>query len=241
LESIHRLSVVVPCCNEQANLQRFPTEVIAPLKALAPEFELVLVDDGSRDATRQRIETLMEEFPGLVRKVVHGSNRGLGAALTSGFAIARGDAILTLDADLTFSPAEVPNLLKAYSVGVDCVMGSPFRGKMQGVALHRRILSHGVNTIYKSLLNRPLTSVSSLFRLYRASVLKKLDLSCTSFDINAEILLGLIAHGANVVEVPATLGVRRDGVSKIRTAREIKNHLKMFARILTWKASLKSL
>ncbi len=230
----------MPCCNEQANLQRFPSEVVEPLRALVPEFELVLVDDGSRDGTLRRIDALIAEFPSAVRKVVHGANRGLGAALASGFAVATGDAILTLDADLTFSPTEVPVLLKAYGLGVDCVMGSPIKGKMRGVPLYRRVLSHGVNAIYKSLLNRPFTGVSSLFRLYRAAVLKKLDLSCASFDINAEILLTLLAHGANVVEVPATLGVRRDGVSKIRTSREIKNHLKMFLRILKWKASLKS-
>jgi hypothetical protein len=148
--------------------------------------------------------------------------------------------VLTLDADLTFSPSEVPVLIAAYGLGVDCVMGSPIIGRMRGVPVVRRLLSHGVNAIYKSLLNRSFTGISSLFRLYRASVLKKLDLSCTSFDINAEILFGILAQGGNVVEVPATLGVRQSGVSKIKTSREIKNHLKMFSRILQWKASLKS-
>jgi glycosyltransferase involved in cell wall biosynthesis len=240
LQPIQRLSVVIPCCNERENLARVPAEVIAPLRKLAPEFELILVDDGSRDGTREKIDELIAQFPSLVRKVVHGANRGLGAALASGFAIASGDAILTLDADLTFSPAEAPRLLNAYGPGVDCVMGSPIIGRMRGVSLHRRFFSVGVNTIYKTLLGRPFTGVSSLFRLYRAAVIKKLDLSCTSFDINAEILFGLLAHGANVVEVPATLGARVSGVSKINTPREIKNHLKMFLRILQWKASLKS-
>ncbi len=170
-----------------------------------------------------------------IRICQHAENRGLGASVRTGISNSSGDAILTLDADLTFHPRDFSQVFAAFTNDVDCVMGSPFLGKMKGVSAFRRLLSWGVNFIYRVLLGKPFTAVSSIFRLYRASAIKALHLTCDSFDINAEILLKLLASNARVVEVPVTLERRMYGVSKINTVREIKNHLKMFMRILLWK------
>ncbi len=166
----------------------------------------------------------------------HPSNQGLGAAIRTGFAAARGDAILTLDSDLTFHPDQIPLLLSAYP-DADAVFGSPLKGKMTDVPLIRRILSHGVNLIYRALLGQRLTSVSSVFRLYRKEALIGLGLRSTSFDINAEIAAKLVFSGARIVEVGTVLTVRERGVSKIRIGREIGNHLRMFAKIISWRLS----
>jgi dolichol-phosphate mannosyltransferase len=109
---------------------------------------------------------------------------------------------------------------------------------MRSVSLWRRVLSHGVNMIYKGLLGISFTSTSSLFRLYRTAALKKLDLKSVNFDINAEILLKILKNGGRAVEVPVTLTVRRYGQSKINTLREIKNHLKIFTAIFRWRTGL---
>lgn len=229
-----KLSVVIPCFNEEANLRRFPDEVFAPLEKTGPELEVVLVDDGSRDATFTEMAALGKRFR-FVKVFRHAKNLGLGAALKTGFSLSTGDAILALDGDLTFHPNQVPALLAAYGPGVDCVMGSPFLGSVRDVHPVRLFLSRSVNSIYRAMLGRRLSSVSAIFRLYRASKLKSLALSSTSFDINAEILFKLLAADADVVEVPVALGRRTHGVSKINTPREVRNHLRMFVRILKWK------
>jgi glycosyltransferase involved in cell wall biosynthesis len=192
------------------------------------------VDDGSTDRTAARLRELASRHRHVLL-LVHERNEGLGAALRSGFAQCEGDAVLTLDADLTFSPSEVKRLLNAFDDDVACVLGSPLKGRMEGVSALRAAMSHAVNAIYRVLLGRPVTSASSIFRLYRSSALTNLTLTSRSFDINAEILLKILQKGGHVREVPATLGRRRAGVSKIRFGREIKNHLFLFARILAWR------
>ncbi len=198
------------------------------------------MDDGSRDSTYPSLTALQHQNPSLV-VIHHPDNQGLGAALRTGFNRATGDAVLTLDGDLTFHPRQFPALLKAYEEGADCVLGSPLKGHLENVSLLRSALSHAVNFIYGILLGRPVTSASSIFRLYRATILKALPLESVSFDINAEILFHFIQRGKVVREVPATLTVRTQGVSKINFSREIFNHLKMFARIIGWRMVPKAL
>jgi glycosyltransferase involved in cell wall biosynthesis len=161
-------------------------------------------------------------------------------ALRTGIANAQGDALLTLDADLTFHPGEAQKLIAAYRDGVDCVAGSPLLGEMEHVPLVRRFLSHGVNFLYRLVFGRRLTAASSVFRLYRVSRLRHLKLMSESFDINAEIVFKLIQEGAQIVEVPATLLVRTGGVSKISTWREIKNHVRLLWRALLWRLGFSS-
>ncbi len=180
------------------------------------------------------MEQIKRKFPSTVI-CRHEHNRGLGIALRTGFANATGDAILTLDADLTFPPSDGVAMIEAYDDGIDCVLGSPFEGKTEDVNPFRWVLSSIVNKIYSALLGANVTSASSIFRLYRASTLKSLSLQCQSFDINAEILFKILAGGGQVVEIPVTLGKRMHGVSKINVLREIKNHFKMFNLILQWK------
>jgi dolichol-phosphate mannosyltransferase len=233
-----RLSVILPCFNEADNIPLWEAELFPVLDRLPFSSECVIVDDGSSDGTFAAAERLAGRRPG-IKVVRHEKNRGLGAAIRTGLSAAEGELVLTLDSDLTFSPSLLPSLLEALAPGVDCVCASPFLGRFQGVDIQRRILSAGVNEIYRILLGRPLTAVSSLCRLYRAETLRRLTLDSESFDINAEIIFELLAKGADVREVPAALSVRKFGVSKIRVSREIRNHLLMFARILLWRAKVR--
>ena len=230
---VRELSVVVPCCNEIGNLSRYPDELFGELSRLSIPTQVVFVDDGSTDGTPSGLERFASR-PG-VTILRHERNRGLGAALRTGFSACAGDAIVALDADLTFHPKEIPALLSAYTSGVDIVIGSPFRGRMAGVHPVRRALSASVNGIYRFLLGAHITATSSIFRLYRTEALQRLSLVSEGFDINAEILVKTLRGGGRVVEVPVTLGRRTAGVSKINVRREIRNHLRMLARIALWK------
>jgi len=234
LNPIKKLSIVVPCFNEEDNVPRFAIELFEPIAKFVPETEFIFVDDGSSDKTVKLLSELCRPRPN-TKLVQHERNKGLGAAVRTGIDASTGDAILTLDADLTFHPGEFQNLYRAYADGVDCVMGSPLLGQMERVPLIRRVLSHGVNLAYCLLLGRKITATSSLFRLYRAASVKALTLTSNGFDINAEIVIKLIQMGAVVKEVPATLLTRTGGVSKISTSREIKNHIKLLTKVFIWR------
>lgn len=232
---ISKLSVVIPCCNEAENLRRFEGELFPVLAAFPFPTEYILIDDGSVDPTFDEMEKLKTKAH--VKIARHQMNLGLGMALQSGFALADGDAILTLDADLTFHPSEIETLLAGYAPEVAAVFGSPLLGRMEGVNFFRKILSQGVNIVYRILLSKPITSASSIFRLYRADKLQGLNLTSASFDINAEITYKLIGAKGLIKEVPVTLGRRVYGRSKINVFREIKNHLRIFWKIVGWRFS----
>jgi dolichol-phosphate mannosyltransferase len=230
-----KLSVILPCFNEAENVPLWERELFPVLEGLPFPSECLVVDDGSADNTRAAAEALAQRRSS-VRVLRHERNRGLGAAVRTGIAAARGDAILTLDSDLTFPPAIIPAMVQAFEPPVACVCASPFLGHFEGVDLSRRILSHGVNMIYRVALGQPLTAVSSICRIYRTDAVRALPLASDSFDINAEIIFHLLRVGAVIREVASPLSVRRYGVSKISTGREIRNHFRMFARIALWRA-----
>lgn len=231
--AIRVLSVVIPCFNEAGEIQRFEDELFPALQALQIDFECIFVDDGSTDATPAGLKRTAARFP-FAKIVTHPSNLGLGRALRSGFDVARGDAVLTLDADLTFHPRDIKRLVAAFEPDVSCVAGSPTLGRFQGVSWHRLAMSRAVNALYRLALGGSVTAASSIFRLYRRADLDALNLRSNHFDINAEILVKLLRRKAVVREVPVTLGVRTSGTSKIDVRRETVNHLSLLWRIF-WR------
>ena len=228
------LSVVVPCCNEEASVARFSSELYPALDALGVSYEVVAVDYGSTDGTRQALASLAREKP--LTLVVHETNRGLGAALRSGFAAARGEWVAALDADLTFAPADVARLLaRQRETGADLVGGSPFldRACAAAVPLVRRLPSALLNAFYRGLISTKLTAYTPMFRLYRRAALSKLDLKSEGFEISAEIAARFVRRGLKVAEVPAALTTRRAGASKLRRWRELKRHAALILRLIT--------
>src|SRR5579863_2858897 len=125
-DEVKELSIILPCFNEEDNVSRFESEVFAHFNRLALRCEYIIVDDGSTDQTFEKAQKLARSNPN-IRILKHATNQGLGAALRTGFAAATGDAILTLDSDLTFDVQEADRLLKVYEPNVDCVSGSPIR------------------------------------------------------------------------------------------------------------------
>lgn len=241
-QKMAKLSIIISCFNEAENVKRFEKELIPVLEALKKmSFELVLVDDGSADNTVEEINNLIKKDK-RVKLVKHPRNLGLGAGLRTGIANVSGDLTVFLDADLTFHPREIPKLLERFNKGdVDCVIGSHFGegGKLEDVPFYRIFLSKGVNILYSILFGRKISTVSSIFRLYKTEQLKELNLTSKKFDINAEILFKLIQNKRRIAEVPVTLTTRRYGVSKLNNLQEIKNHLKLLAKVLLWRLRIK--
>lgn len=231
------ISIIIPAYNEYKNILRFPLELLPFLRTLPEPFELITVNDGSTDNTLAACEELRKEHPNTTI-VSHPCNLGLGESLKTGFANAKGDIIVTIDADLTFSPEDIPLLYKKWQeTNADCVIGSHFltASGFQDIKWHRQFLSKTLNSIYRLIFDKNITAISSIFRLYKRSAIENLILSSKGFTINAEMLFKLIKQNAAIVEVPVILSVRKFGVSKLRTFQETCNHLSLLGKILFWK------
>jgi dolichol-phosphate mannosyltransferase len=227
------LSIVFPAFNEAANLRRFTDEVFPVLDALGRSYEIVIVDDGSVDETAE-VATGLRAPARLVR---HSRNQGLGAALRTGFSEAKGDLVITMDTDLTFSPTLVPELLARWDRGdVDVVSGSPrLAGYASDIPSYRIVVSRLSTLVYSAILGTHVTSVSPIFRLYRRVDLAALDLRAVGFDINVEILYGLLRNGKRLAEIPAPLTQRIHGQSNLDYYREMRRHLRLVGRMVSWK------
>ncbi|HZZ83569.1 MAG TPA: glycosyltransferase family 2 protein [Anaeromyxobacteraceae bacterium] len=227
------LSIIFPAFNEAESLKRYPAEVIPVFDALGCDYEVIIVDDGSQDETAAVASALGPR----VRLVRHERNRGLGAALCTGLAAAKGELVVTLDSDLTFSPHLVKILLERHAHGdVDVVSGSP---KLAGFAPEipgwRIFVSKSASFVYSVILGQKITAVSPILRLYRRSDLAALPLKATGFDINAEILFLLVQRGKRIAEVPAPLTQRLHGESKLDYSREMRRHVRLIGRMLAWR------
>jgi len=229
------LTIVFAAFNEAPNIRRFEAEVLPVFEELGQPYEILIMDDGSTDETA----ALASRLPGPVRLLRHDQNLGLGASLRTAFREVRGDIVVTMDADLTFEPRLVLPLLARFSKGdVDVVSGSPQRaGYGREIPTYRILVSRLATLFYSAVLGQRLTAVSPILRLYRARDLADLPLQARGFEINAEILFGLIRRGKRVAEIPAPLTQRIHGQSKLDYRREIRRHLALAVRMLAWRAT----
>lgn len=228
------LSIVIPCFNEEGSLSRYETELLPELAGLGLPWQLVLVDDGSQDGTAAAIAALCKRHPE-IKAAAHEKNRGLGAALRTGFLAAIGEWIATLDADLTFHPRQIKDLLKKQKeTGADLVGGSPYLTAegMKDVPWVRRLPSLMINSFYRGLFDPGFLSYTPVFRLYSAATLRNLTLASEGFEINAEIAVRFWLAERKLAEVPVVLETRREGVSKLNRFRELRRHARLIPRLL---------
>jgi dolichol-phosphate mannosyltransferase len=227
------LSIAVPCFNEADGIENLKRVLSSTAESLGSEIEILAVNDGSTDTTQAQLQQWANEEPRL-SVLSHEKNKGLGAALRTALAEARGEWLVFLDADLTFHPDLIADLLKERDrQEADCVSGSPLLDGMAEVPLVRKMPSLLLNAFYRGLLSRRLTSFTPMFRLYRTTDLQALELRSNGFEISVEILAGLLKAGKKIVEIPASLTTRITGESKLRRWRELANHGRLVLRLLS--------
>jgi len=239
------LSIIVPCYNEVENISKVKRElwpVVAEL-AGAGSVEVVFVDDGSRDGTWQALNDAFGHslVPGVaVRFERHAVNRGLGAALRTGFAAAHGQVVVTTDSDGTYKFTEIPALLSCLTPGIGIVTASPYhpKGGVAGVPSYRLILSRGSSTIYRFLVNWHVYTYTSLFRAYRRTVIEQVPFESDGYLAGTELLVNGMLMGFRVVEYPAVLHSRVLGTSKAKLARTILAHLKFQTQVFLRRLNL---
>jgi glycosyltransferase involved in cell wall biosynthesis len=200
------VSVILPVVNEAENLSALIPRLIALLDRERLTHEIVVVDGASSDGTRETAEALGA-------RVVAERRRGYAGALETGIAEARGDYVLTLDADQSHDPDFIVKMWRART-RADIVIAS--RYALGGVAYSgfvRRFTSWLLNVVLRRMLSMPVRDLSSGYRLYRREVLANLELTATNFEVLEEILVKAYASGFSVVEVPFTYFPRGAGRS----------------------------
>jgi dolichol-phosphate mannosyltransferase len=222
------VSVVIPAYNEEDNITTTIARVRQVLESLGGDWEIIVVDDGSTDCTLEMANQIAAKDP-RIRPISYTPNAGRGRALRTGFARAKGDIVVSTDADLSYEPKYILNLTNELKndASIDLVIASPYMkgGRTEGVPLGRLLISKIGNRILSLAMDGNIKTITGIFRAYRRSVLESLELESEGKEIHLEILSRAVAVGYKVKEVPVVLTGREKGRSKFRFRGTIVSHL----------------
>ena len=206
---VKKITIVVPAYNEGIIIEDTVYKVTQFLENLSDKYpwELILVDDGSKDNTGMIMDQLALTNDKM-RVYHHRKNFGIGMALKTGFKNASGDIIITLDADLSYSTEHIPRLIQRMEeTDADIVSASCYApgGKVENVPFKRAVMSRIGNMLLSRAIGGNVTVVTCLVMAYKADAIKSLDLLSDDKDLSPEILYKAITLGLRIEEIPATL------------------------------------
>ncbi len=231
-----KVTLVIPAYNEAEGVAQTADRLRPVLDQLAAAYdvEVIFVDDGSKDETQA---LLTAQFAGdaRVKIVPHGVNRGLGAAIRTGFASSTGDIIVTTDFDGTYAFSTIPAILAQLERdNVDIVTASPYhpQGGVKGVPRYRLLFSFGASLLYRLLVSWRIHTWTALFRAYRRPVIETIAFESDDFLAGTELLVYALQAGFTVSEYPTVLRQRSFGQSSIKIARVTMAHLRFQGRLL---------
>jgi glycosyltransferase involved in cell wall biosynthesis len=224
------ISVVLPAYNEEPNVAQAIAQAVAAMQHIGADYEIIVVDDGSRDNTAVVVEGLVPSTPGL-RLVRHPVNRGYGGALRSGFAAATKEWILLNASDNQFDMSEVTRFLPLMP-GNDLVCG--YRAQRQDPAI-RRLNAFGWNLTVRLLFGYLTRDIDCGFKVFRRSVLERVTLTSSGAMVDTELLAGARARGYRVAEVPVSHFPRRQGHA---TGANLRVILRAFGDLFAFRRRL---
>jgi len=216
-----QLSLVFPVCDEVDNLDALVENSIEIATRLGLSFEIVIVDDGSRDGSSERIDVLCAQ-DARVHSLRHASNRGYGAALRSGLGFARGRLVFFSDADLQFDLAEIEKLLE-HTDRFDIVAGyrSPRRDPWP-----RTVIAFVWGVLVRVLFDLRVRDIDCAFKVFHRRVLEEIPIASLGAFVNTEILARALAAGYRIHQVPVTHRRRRFGTQSGARPRVIVHALR---------------
>jgi glycosyltransferase involved in cell wall biosynthesis len=203
------ISIVLPCYNEESILQQNLDAVISFLNIRNEKYrwEIVVINDGSKDKTGE-IANDFEKRDSRVRVIHHPTNLNLGHALQTGFCNSKGDIIVVLDIDLSYSVDHIEKLVdKMVETSSDIVVASPYMrgGKVTAVPFMRKIMSLWVNRFMRLAAQDKYYTFTGMVRAYRREFIRHVNLKTKDYEINPEIMYKAMILRARIVEIPAHL------------------------------------
>lgn len=223
--SIQRISVLIPVYNEERTI----LELIRRVRAVELPFqrEIVVVDDGSTDGTR---EALAQEAEGArdLKVIYHPANRGKGAAVRTALAAATGDVLIIQDADLEYDPRDYPTLLRPIVEGrSQVVYGSRFLGEHKAMYFWHAVGNRFLTLVTNLLYDTTLTDMETGYKVFTAEVARQLRLRSDRWGFDPEITAQILKRGYRIYEVPIAYNGReywegkkitwRDGITVLVT------------------------
>jgi len=203
MSSVRPLSVVIPCYNEISTI----AQILSRVAEIPVVHEIIVVDDCSRDGTRELLQTILERWPVQAPplRVFHQpENRGKGAALRAGFAHATGTLTIVQDADLEYDPGEYPKLIQPILEGdADVVYGSRFAGFPRRVLYFWHALGNRLLTLLSNMAtNLNLTDMETCYKVFKTEVLQAIPLRSDRFGFEPEVTAKIARLGCRIYEVP---------------------------------------
>ncbi len=215
---LRRLTVVVPVYNERNTL----VEIVRRMRAVElpddVQREIIIVDDGSNDGTRDVLKQLGDNT---VRIVLHDRNRGKGAAVRTGIEHAKGDYVLVQDADLEYDPEDWPKLMRPVLSGkARVVYGSRFTGERRNMLFLHWVGNRFLSLVTNVLYNTTLSDMETCYKLVDRALLDGIELRANGFDIEPELTAKLLKRKVRIYEVPISYTGREYSEGKKITWRD---------------------
>ncbi|HZC06886.1 MAG TPA: glycosyltransferase family 2 protein [Ktedonobacterales bacterium] len=197
VEELREVSVIIPVYNEVKTI----LEVVRRVRSQPNVTEIIIVDDCSRDGTRELLR--QTTFPDIVKTLYHEKNMGKGAGIRTGAQAATKEIIIIQDADLEYNPGDFPVVLRPILDGVaDVVYGSRFLGTHRSFMLHHYLGNRFLSLVTNVLYNNMLTDMETGYKAFRAPILKSLKIRSNRFDFEPEITAKVLKRGYRIYEVP---------------------------------------
>jgi len=199
-----RLSIVIPVYNEADHIR----EILKRVRKSGLAWEIIVVDDGSQDGTRQILHRLNGRQR--LRVIFHERNQGKGAAVRTGLRAARGDVILIQDADLEYNPNDYPTLLQPLKEGLaDVVYGSRFLGGPRRATMFWHMVANKLLTFMTNLLyDTILSDMETGYKVFRREVVEGMNLRANRFDFEPEFTAKVLKRHYRIFEVPISFNPR---------------------------------
>lgn len=198
------LSIVIPVYNEVENIG----EILKRVQSTKLPKEIIIVDDGSKDGTRDALQKL--DGHDNVRVILHERNQGKGAAVVTGLRAAQGDVLLIQDADLEYDPRDYPVLLQPIQEGLaDVVYGSRFLGAPHRVTMFWHMVANKMLTLMTNILyNTILTDMETGYKVFRREVIDGMNIRAKRFDFEPEFTAKVLKRKYRIFEVPISFNPR---------------------------------
>ncbi|MFC1590033.1 glycosyltransferase [Candidatus Omnitrophota bacterium] len=224
-----KLSVVIPTLNERDNVVSLVPSTVEELSAIMErdEFEIILVDGGSKDGTKEAVEKTGAVF-------YRQKGKGYGNALIEGFNVARGEYLITMDADLSHRPDFIRDMWRERESAEVIVASRYIEGGSAEMPILRKVLSAVLNIVFRNGLSLKIKDISSGFRLIKKDVVKEMDLYGEDFDILEEILIKAFFEGWKIKEIPFCYRYRMSGKSHAKLLKFGISYMRTFLKM--WKS-----